>query len=258
MKVQKIVSLAAVLGRSPREFAERVGAIAEGRLETLRHPRHTYDAVRWEDAIPTLSAALGDDFNTALGEPQLEDVAREVRENLAALRGGPINDLHNGDELLARCCYAVTRAIRPSIVIETGVAHGVSSAFFLAALAANGAGELHSIDLPPLDSGSESRIGACIPDRLRGAWTLYRGTSRRLLPELIRRLGGVDLFMHDSLHTYDNMRFEIEQAWPHARAIIADDIELNAAFAEFAARDVAAAAAVRQAQKISLFGVIAR
>ena len=45
----------------------------------------------------------------------------------------------------------------------------------------------------------------------------------------------MDLFVHDSLHTYRNMRREFEAVWPHLRTggvILADDVERNRAFGE--------------------------
>src|SRR3954465_14183463 len=42
--------------------------------------------------------------------------------------------------------YGITRALRPEIVIETGVAAGISSCFLIAALIENGSGRLYSID----------------------------------------------------------------------------------------------------------------
>ena len=48
----------------------------------------------------------------------------------------------------AHLLYAVCRLIRPRIVVETGVAAGVSSAFILKALEDNSYGILHSIDEP--------------------------------------------------------------------------------------------------------------
>jgi hypothetical protein len=46
----------------------------------------------------------------------------------------------------AHFLYALCRLIRPRIVVETGVAAGVSSAFILKALNDNSYGILHSID----------------------------------------------------------------------------------------------------------------
>ena len=43
--------------------------------------------------------------------------------------------------------YAVVRAFQPKIIVETGVANGVSSAYILLALQANGRGTLYSIGL---------------------------------------------------------------------------------------------------------------
>jgi len=46
----------------------------------------------------------------------------------------------------------------------------------------------------------------------------------------------VDIFVHDSLHTYRNMRFEFETVWPsltHSGVVISDDIAMNRAFEDF-------------------------
>jgi predicted O-methyltransferase YrrM len=143
-------------------------------------------------------------------------------------------------------------------VVETGVGYGVTTAFLLQALAANGAGVLRSIDLPPLERGAEDYAGVLVPLELRARWMLHRGMSRRVLPGVLAEAGVVDLFVHDSMHTLENMRFELGQAWQRlARggAIVADDIEGNAAFAELAEESATCAVAVRQAEKPALFGV---
>src|SRR5688500_12760767 len=44
--------------------------------------------------------------------------------------------------------YVIVRAAKPKVVVETGVASGISSAHILLALAANESGTLHSIDFP--------------------------------------------------------------------------------------------------------------
>ena len=70
---------------------------------------------------------------------------------------------------------------------------------------------------------------------LRDRWILYRGASARVLPGLLEELETVDLFVHDSLHTYRNMRREFEAVWPRLRAggaLLADDVERNRAFGE--------------------------
>jgi len=119
--------------------------------------------------------------------------------------------------------YTIVRIREPNIVVETGVAHGMSSAFILQALEDNGQGELYSIDLPPtglrladglayyISEGKE--VGWVIPDHLRHRWHLILGESSKELLPLLKQLGEVDIFLHDSLHTFENMRFEYEAAW---------------------------------------------
>jgi hypothetical protein len=56
------------------------------------------------------------------------------------------------------------------------------------------------------------------------------GSSRRRFPALLAKLGQIDLFIHDSLHSERNVRFELDRAWSILRpggAIIVDDIDAN-------------------------------
>src|SRR2546430_3876122 len=89
--------------------------------------------------------------------------------------------------------YAVVRAMKPGVIVETGVASGLSSAHILRALAANGTGTLHSIDLPNVQDGSvlpQGRTpGWIVPDSLRGSWRWQMGGAGSPLPELLTALG---------------------------------------------------------------------
>jgi predicted O-methyltransferase YrrM len=139
--------------------------------------------------------------------------------------------------------YAVVRATKPGVIVETGVASGLSSAHILRALATNGTGTLHSIDLPNVQEGSvlpEGRSpGWIVPDSLRGRWKLRLGDTRELLPDLLGTLGKVDLFLHDSDHSYENMVFEFEQAFPRlapGALLMSDDTHLHTAWDDFCAK----------------------
>jgi predicted O-methyltransferase YrrM len=153
--------------------------------------------------------------------------------------------------------YALVRKLRPRVAVETGVCNGFSTAFLLLALERNEAGELHSIDLPEVVGADyrpgtfwEGKQGAAIPPgkepgwmipaQLRECWSLTIGRSQDELPQLLDRLGEIDLFVHDSEHSYECMDFEFRTAWPALReggALVADDWNWNDAFAELA-RDV--------------------
>ena len=64
--------------------------------------------------------------------------------------------------------YAVVRAFQPKIIVETGVANGVSSAYILLALHANGGGTLYSIGLnDPEYLPAEKPLGWVVPQEFR-------------------------------------------------------------------------------------------
>ncbi len=97
-----------------------------------------------------------------------------------------------------------------------------------------------SIDLPPIARHADYYAGYLIPENLKDRWTLYRGTSKRVLPKLLSQLGKVDMFVHDSLHTYWNIRRELELISPYLSRpsiVIADDIQDNSAFLEWVKRE---------------------
>ncbi|KKQ47607.1 MAG: hypothetical protein US67_C0049G0001, partial [Candidatus Woesebacteria bacterium GW2011_GWD1_38_10] len=144
--------------------------------------------------------------------------------------------------------YFQIRKYRPSIVLETGVAAGVSSGYILRALKDNHKGKLYSIDLPfqwytygnhelHLDSLPPGRnSGYLVPDDLKTRWHLLIGDTYQLLPKLLQQLKTVDVFFHDSEHTYKTMTFEYNQAWPHIKKnglLLSDDIDFNHAFNKF-------------------------
>ena len=65
---------------------------------------------------------------------------------------------------LSRAVWSIVLHQRPSVVVETGVAHGVTSRIVLEALNRNDRGHLSSIDLPHLfDKNLHVQTGAAIP-----------------------------------------------------------------------------------------------
>jgi predicted O-methyltransferase YrrM len=155
----------------------------------------------------------------------------------------------------AQFLYWVVRRIKPRTIVQTGVSNGLSSAFMMLALAKNGAqGRLHVIDLPAVfdpDDPAWTRKGAVygfvippakssgwmVPDIYRDRFDVEIGDAKILLPRLVDRLDRIDMFFHDSDHTYDHMTFEFEQAMRKLApdgVIIADDIAWNASLWDFA------------------------
>jgi hypothetical protein len=141
---------------------------------------------------------------------------------------------------LCRAVWCAAVHGRPSVVIETGVAHGVTSRVVLEALRLNGQGHLWSIDLPhPLDHRLHGDTGVAVTDECRGRWSYVEGSSRQRLPALVADVGQVDLFIHDSLHTARNTLFELEQiasVLSPGGVMLVDDIKSHTGFATFARR----------------------
>jgi predicted O-methyltransferase YrrM len=195
---------------------------------------------------------------------------RMVRDSLLQVRASPIptllpdlvkrspcSDLGRlgaGQEYL----YFLVRMFRPSVVVETGVFRGISSSFILQGLEDNSQGRLYSVDLPSASyiispQGSTALApavdasplkkteapGFAIPNELRNRWTLLLGDSRKELPKLLNQVGPIDLFYHDSEHTYEHMTWEFGQAIEHLRPtgiLTSDDIGWNSAFKDFVAQ----------------------
>jgi len=176
----------------------------------------------------------------------IEASHRDVRGRAIRLLG----DVHGEDhDRLYRLLYYATRLERPRIVVETGVFDGFSSAFILKALSDNGHGRLCSIDLPAraatrastdkmafdaLPPGCEP--GWLVPRGLRDRWSLRLGTSRSVLAPWLAELAPIDLFFHDSQHTYANMSWEYGTAWPalaEGGLLLSDDVFWSSAFRRF-------------------------
>jgi hypothetical protein len=237
--------------RHPGEAVQRVRGRIDARtdkreLMALGRPLDEHYAVV-ENWAPVLHRAIGAPWPCSESERfgQVWDVtvsglaAAGLRVGLASYRGW-----NDGDRAQAEAIWCLVAHLRPAAVIETGVAHGLTSRVILEGLQRNGSGHLWSVDLPAVDPALHHEIGIAVPADLRSHWTYLAGTSRRRLPELVLRLQQVDLFLHDSLHTARNTHFELDTVWPAlppGGAALADDIHRNLGFSRFIAQVAPAA-----------------
>jgi hypothetical protein len=250
------------LAAEPFEGVERILERAaewrdERRLSATR-PR--------EDAERELHAHLGAPWPC----PEREEFDAVWERTLATLREQELEvgrsafgGWDDGDPGLVRAAWCAARHLRPDVVVETGVARGLTTRALLEALERNAAGRLWSIDLPPLLERELAReTAAAVPEAGRDRWTLLRGSSRRLLPGLVGGLPRIDLFVHDSMHTTRNVSFELDRVWPALTpggVALIDDVERNVAFNSFAAAHAEATALVFAADdRRALFGVLVR
>jgi predicted O-methyltransferase YrrM len=227
------------LARNPAGAAGELRDHLELRRDRRRPQPPGVVARPFDVVIGDLGAALGADGAALLEEPALHAIEDELRERLAARSDDaafPVD--FNASRALARACWVACRGTDARVVVETGVAAGLTTSVILAALEAQGGGVLHSVDIPPPGADPEE-VGWLVPERLRARWTLHRGRSRRVLPQLLRDLPALDLFIHDGLHTEATMGWELCTAGGTVRpggVVIVDDAERNPAFAEWAIR----------------------
>lgn len=131
--------------------------------------------------------------------------------------------------------YVLVRSRRPRIVLETGVANGHCTVVLLAGLRRNGQGQLHSTDVL-------SNVGSLLTPGEREEWRFHRlpdNGLRRTFAGLLSELGSVDLYFHDSEHSYGWQSFEYEMVLARLAkngAIISDDVDASYAFLDFCSR----------------------
>jgi predicted O-methyltransferase YrrM len=141
--------------------------------------------------------------------------------------------------------YAALRWRKPALAVETGTADGLGTALLARAIERNaedGApGRLLSFDVVP-------SAGHLLDDHLRQFATVVVGDAVEALPVAAagERIG---YFVHDSLHTYEHERAELDVATAHADGelvLISDNAHATTALADVAAEHGARYAAFRE------------
>ncbi|MGP8072536.1 MAG: O-methyltransferase [Thermoplasmata archaeon] len=185
-------------------------------------------------------------------------------DRISAMTGAPLSELQQyrrelraadlPDQLLERgagvaftselpqgaLLYLLVRAQRPAVVLETGVGPGYSTAWILAALEANGSGELTSLGPGPTAGRSagvhEVAMGQFVPPNLRTRWTLALGNTEARLREILAGFEQVDLFFYDNGPVAARARFELHAAWERLSPrgiLLAHHVDTNVAWSAF-------------------------
>jgi len=140
------------------------------------------------------------------------------------------------DDTSCLLLYCICKIMKPEIIVETGVAFGKSTSYILQALDENNKGTLYSIDPVTRSWQSVEMIGSMIPNRLKNRWKLIEGKSSKRLEPLLNSLGSIDIFYHDSFHTYKNMMYEFMTSWSFIKKngiLIVDDVNYNDSLYDF-------------------------
>lgn len=197
--------------------------------------RPYFQAVDRRDLVASLTGESVSNIARLEGELLRSGLFEQLDQRMAEVRSARVSG-----SLWIAIPYLLARITRPTVVMETGVFDGISSAMLLQALHENEVGELVSIDLPARQPIKDSIHGPehdslpkgldpgwIIPANLQDRHHMVLGDSRELLPKELERNGEIDFFFHDSLHTREHMMFEFRTVWPALRSnglLLSDDI----------------------------------
>lgn len=267
---------------SGKNLQERMGYLGRAAFVVATHPLEGLDRIRGRteivlsehlpsvagqkpsatttEPVRNLHALLGIAWPCVL-EQDFTEAWTDLERTMSSA-GLKVGEGHDADTNLAHVFWCAIRHMNPQRVLETGVARGVTSVLALRAMSQStryGAGRLWSIDLPPMMSGWHEQSRILVDEQAWPDWTYIRGSSRRTMNSTCAAMRSIDIFIHDSLHTPQTMRYEFETAWPFVRdggLLISDDVESNSAFVDFVtSRRVEKWFTAPKAGKKGLFGV---
>jgi hypothetical protein len=223
-------------------WRERAAAVRRPRdaLRYLARGREisnfTYELANLDAAVPFLGRLLGavpDDIERHLRELEDDEVLRaQLTARLASRPDREPRPLYGKRALY----YCIVRSEHPRLVVETGTHDGLGSAVLGRALTRNAAegapGRLLTFDVNP-------DAGWLIPEAICGEIRRHVGDARRTLPPALagRKVG---VFLHDSLKTGAQERFEFELALRHRGrriVLITDDARATGVLRDLSARE---------------------
>jgi hypothetical protein len=160
-----------------------------------------------------------------LEEKHLEEGAQIFLNVLSSKSGSNYGKNFDCEVGLASFLYAFILARKPRIVIETGVANGITTNVIMSALEKSG-GTLHSFDVDPKTSNVYSGVGSW-------HFHLLSGNLQKDLIEQVGAIPEIDLWLHDSNHGYLWQSFEYQLAKSVLKTngiLVSDDIDSSTAW----------------------------
>ncbi|MBU4419366.1 MAG: class I SAM-dependent methyltransferase, partial [Candidatus Omnitrophica bacterium] len=159
--------------------------------------------------------------------------------------------------------YLLTKILKPGVIIETGCNIGFSSTFIALAVKENDNGcmfytmdpylKFHSWETSiSLKSSYEKKQNidgdelrgefnplSIVPQDMRKYIIFKAGRSNDVLPNLLKDNPKIDIFFHDSEHSYRNVIWECMTIWPYLKTggyILVHDVSHNSAFKEVSSK----------------------
>ena len=160
------------------------------------------------------------------------DKGKDLFHIVSKTQSSITNTRWNAEEQLFILLYSLIKANKSKLIIETGVANGISTNAIMKALEESGGdGELHSFDVLP--ETSKAYVGG-------GNWNFYLLKGKNVHKQInsaVSLLPKVDVWVHDSNHGYRWQKFEYLLALSVLSKngiLISDDIDASSAWGELA------------------------
>ena len=206
-------------------------SVLRQRLQYLRYGNQHGVSANWlskkcDFIYPDVDALLkAKGSNSGISAKTLNEGKLLFRELIANQSGKNYGANFDCEEGLAAFLYSFVLAKKPAVIVETGVANGITTNILMKALEKTG-GSLHSFDIDPKTQNVY---------RGNGNWNFHHLPKdyRSVLKSLIREIGAVDLWIHDSNHGYSWQAFEYSlalEALVKDGVLISDDIDSSTAW----------------------------
>ena len=216
-----------------RYDARVIGRSVDWLVRSRETTNFTYDLdpLNTDQLCWFVSAVTGAQISQVRGWMQeLEDDTKLIDHLTSRLSSNPLRKVCATEPHWARRAgwYLIVRALQPDNIVETGTHLGLGSSVIAAALLRNGHGRLTTIDVDPEAGYLIGEPWSSVVDRRIGSSV-----------EVLAELREVDMFLHDSLHTYDYETSELAAVGPNLTTdaiVLSDNAHDSAALSHWAER----------------------
>jgi predicted O-methyltransferase YrrM len=172
-------------------------------------------------------------LETKYSENQIKELLEEGKkvwiEESSSDKNNVASQHWNAESNLCMLLYALILLNGFKVVVETGVANGITTRVIMRALERTN-GTLHSFDI--LDSSRNVYVGS-------GDWRFHKLEPNRKLQDQLQNevnsIGLCDIWLHDSNHGQTWQAFEFSLAWRHLvphGVLLSDDVDASPAWGE--------------------------
>lgn len=175
----------------------------------------------------TLEEAIVANSRLSLKMLDFIPVGIEIYNEVVKSKSGTVASTNwNSEANLSVFLYSYIRVFKPKVVVETGVANGITTNVIMSALEITG-GQLHSFDILAASSGVYTG---------KGEWHFYLLSKRKAASQIkfhLKKIVDPELWLHDSNHGSLWQEFEYILAINSLKTgglLISDDVDASTAW----------------------------